>query len=632
MATTTPVLGLLKPVVGADDDLWGGFLNQNMDVLDAQVVTRGSGVAIVGTSPTSNVYEPLWWDSNSGQLFIQYDDGSSVQWVSANSIDASTLEGSFLPLTGGTMQGPLNYTATGGTVPRSAQDRAQSMALTVEDFGAKGDQVTDDTAAFNAYASYLRGMTGYFVYKQFTLGHSRVYVLRGSVNLTALSNLKFEGNGSCIVASPTSPGTVALDCVEANLVSFNDFTLIAEGANCKYGIQVGRAVNPALASTIYFNNIRMDGTFANACIYNRAAESSEFNHVSIQNRTNAATAYALIMDGDCTFPITSAFASTYNPGSPTTADGQAPGTTQSFNQQTFVSCSIISYHAPAIWMSCLRSHKYMNCYAAGWSQGGSGPIAVISYVAGGVADDLHWDVHCEPENITNVFTITGAVASPVMRNLYLSDCFLEATGSVFVLGAGVTSLTLHDLELHIENCTHPGVVIFDNPANYTILGCRAYVGPNVNFNGTPVQGSVNVNGTFPVAFNTGGPVTVPGLLTASGAGTGLSVTNAATIGGALSLGGGVHCGAFGAGAYNDFSKHLELYSGGGITVTGAGFNYVSGVSHIFYANGSVQAGLISSTGLNACAIGQTTAAAGTFLALTASGNTCIDVWRWWLRR
>jgi hypothetical protein len=54
--------------------------------------------AIVGTSPTSTVYEPLWWDSNSGQLFVQYDDGSSIQWVAANSIDASTLEGSFLPL------------------------------------------------------------------------------------------------------------------------------------------------------------------------------------------------------------------------------------------------------------------------------------------------------------------------------------------------------------------------------------------------------------------------------------------------------------------------------------------------------------------------------------------------------
>ena len=65
--------------------------------------TPGMGGAIVGDASTSTVYEPLWWDSNSGQLFVSYDDGTSRQWVSANSIDASTLEGSFLPLTGGTL-------------------------------------------------------------------------------------------------------------------------------------------------------------------------------------------------------------------------------------------------------------------------------------------------------------------------------------------------------------------------------------------------------------------------------------------------------------------------------------------------------------------------------------------------
>jgi len=46
--------------------------------------------------------------------------------------------GPFLPLTGGTVTGPLNYTATGGTTMRSAQDRAADV-VNVRDFGAKGD-------------------------------------------------------------------------------------------------------------------------------------------------------------------------------------------------------------------------------------------------------------------------------------------------------------------------------------------------------------------------------------------------------------------------------------------------------------------------------------------------------------
>lgn len=63
--------------------------------------------ARIGSSPPGDVSAPLWWDNNSGQLFIEYNDGNSTQWVAANSIDASTLEGSFLPLTGGTVTGPL---------------------------------------------------------------------------------------------------------------------------------------------------------------------------------------------------------------------------------------------------------------------------------------------------------------------------------------------------------------------------------------------------------------------------------------------------------------------------------------------------------------------------------------------
>jgi hypothetical protein len=40
---------------------------------------------IVGTSPDSPARGLLWWDTVSGQLFVQYDDGTSIQWVAANS-------------------------------------------------------------------------------------------------------------------------------------------------------------------------------------------------------------------------------------------------------------------------------------------------------------------------------------------------------------------------------------------------------------------------------------------------------------------------------------------------------------------------------------------------------------------
>ena len=58
---------------------------QYVDRFTAMGVPTG---AYIGASPPGNVLAPLWWDSESGLLFIQYNDGSSTQWVSANSVVA----------------------------------------------------------------------------------------------------------------------------------------------------------------------------------------------------------------------------------------------------------------------------------------------------------------------------------------------------------------------------------------------------------------------------------------------------------------------------------------------------------------------------------------------------------------
>ena len=56
----------------------------------------GQSTAFYGASPPGDVLAPLWWDTVSGQLYVQYNDGSSTQWVSANSATG----GPFLPASG----------------------------------------------------------------------------------------------------------------------------------------------------------------------------------------------------------------------------------------------------------------------------------------------------------------------------------------------------------------------------------------------------------------------------------------------------------------------------------------------------------------------------------------------------
>ena len=47
------------------------------------VPTKAGGVTISDTPPLNPAHQDLWWESDSGDLFIYYDDGTSAQWVEA---------------------------------------------------------------------------------------------------------------------------------------------------------------------------------------------------------------------------------------------------------------------------------------------------------------------------------------------------------------------------------------------------------------------------------------------------------------------------------------------------------------------------------------------------------------------
>lgn len=120
MATNTTKLGLIKPDLTDVVDV--GDLNNNADSIDAAVgfaiVTSGTrpgspwsgqviyetdtglslvwdgsawqpagggggGVTVSSTAPVSPSAGDLWWDSDDGEMYLYYDDGTSSQWVAA---------------------------------------------------------------------------------------------------------------------------------------------------------------------------------------------------------------------------------------------------------------------------------------------------------------------------------------------------------------------------------------------------------------------------------------------------------------------------------------------------------------------------------------------------------------------
>lgn len=71
--------------------------------------TGSKGIASLGTTPpASPINGDLWWDTETGNRFIYYDDGTSSQWVQDTALGPAGVIG----YTGS--QGPIGYTGSFG--------------------------------------------------------------------------------------------------------------------------------------------------------------------------------------------------------------------------------------------------------------------------------------------------------------------------------------------------------------------------------------------------------------------------------------------------------------------------------------------------------------------------------------
>lgn len=90
----------------------------------------GASITMSDTPPGSPTNGALWYDTTAAQLYVWYNDGTSSQWVVTNN---QNLSGIYLPLTGGTVSGPVTFngaatiksgtidsTVIGGTTPAAA--------------------------------------------------------------------------------------------------------------------------------------------------------------------------------------------------------------------------------------------------------------------------------------------------------------------------------------------------------------------------------------------------------------------------------------------------------------------------------------------------------------------------------
>ena len=95
--------------------------------VNSEISTAGNSIKAVATiadvAPSTPAHGTLWWNSANGNLYIFYNDGSSMQWVQINSVGSVMLDFPSSPTEGQVFRpgAPVsNYTYRSGTWIKNA--------------------------------------------------------------------------------------------------------------------------------------------------------------------------------------------------------------------------------------------------------------------------------------------------------------------------------------------------------------------------------------------------------------------------------------------------------------------------------------------------------------------------------
>ena len=117
---SNPTVGLVHAEAGKQWK-WSGYSWISVSASDAY-----GPVFMTDAPPVNPLCGDLWYESDTGVLYVYYQDIDSKQWVQVGG-NSELATSSYLPLVGGTMSGQINFnalTATNLANPVSAQDAA----------------------------------------------------------------------------------------------------------------------------------------------------------------------------------------------------------------------------------------------------------------------------------------------------------------------------------------------------------------------------------------------------------------------------------------------------------------------------------------------------------------------------
>src|SRR5574344_303515 len=291
--------------VGGGLPITGGEMKGQIDV--------GGFTVVNSTTPTNDtdLATKDYVDSNSGsglpitggEMKGQIDVGGFTvvnSTTPTNDTDLATKDyvdsnsGSGLPTTGGTMSGQIDFggfTAYNSTVPVNDTDLSTKLYadyraswVNVKEYGAKGDNSTDDTAAFNA-AIAVANSAALSVYYMYSKNTNTLYIPDGEYNITpgALSEIRCNvyGPGASLHAHTTANDTL----LRIGNTGFN--TVILAGLRGYY-VPTDGATLFSLLQTDGFKGVGLDISDVRA-VYNNVQINSIQNFFAGVNIGNTSS-------------------------------------------------------------------------------------------------------------------------------------------------------------------------------------------------------------------------------------------------------------------------------------------------------------------------------------------------------
>ncbi len=158
--TTTPNLGLYKPIPGEDDDVWGDHLNANADTLDTALKAHSDALATVGTVTkidtsgsgisggpiTTTGTITVAWNAGAVSSLSGLNLAGGVLSVPAQAFSMLTGTATFAQLPPSVQSVPISFPFAGKPSTGAIVNVPVAMALTVP-AALAGTKVFDSTKA-----------------------------------------------------------------------------------------------------------------------------------------------------------------------------------------------------------------------------------------------------------------------------------------------------------------------------------------------------------------------------------------------------------------------------------------------------------------------------------------------------